>query len=354
MAAIFLATREDVRNAIDVAESPRDNAAVDKALAAVTGSIYGRMKRTFVPVLATRRFDWPNRLNGGSSYRLWLNDNEMLSVSRVVSGGVELDPTTYFLRRMDSREDLAYTHLEIDLGTNSAFVAGNTPQKSIAITGVFCGAPFDEEQVAALSAVLAASASATVSVTWSSMDYGVGSVLRIDDERMIVTGRSMLTTGQALGADADASFASNLLSVSDGTAFAIDETLLIGSERMQVVDIAGNSLIVKRAAEATVLAAHLTGATIYGLTGITVARAQLGTTLAAHSSAAPVLRGRPPGLIGELAVAEAENTLMQRRSGYARTTGEGENQRESSGRGLAQIRADADALYRRKLRLRSI
>ena len=354
MAAIWLTTRESVREALDVAESLRDNAAIDKALNAATTSIYGRMKRTFVPVRATRAFDWPNALNGGSSYRLWLNDNEMLSVESVVSGGEMLDPSTYFLRRMDSREDGAYTNLQIDLGTNGAFVAGNTPQRSLVVTGVFCGAPWAEDEVATLAAGLGASSSATVSVTWSSMDYGVGSILRIDDERMIVTGRSMIDTTQNLGADLAAAYASNLLSVSNGAAFAQDETILIGSERMRVLDIAGNSLIVKRGADATVLAAHSTGADIYALTGITVARAQLGTTIAAHASNAPVLRGTPPGLISELAVAEAENTLMQRRSGYARTTGEGENQRESSGRGLAQIRNDADAMWRRKLRHRSV
>ncbi len=55
-----------------------------------------------------------------------------------------------------------------------------------------------------------------------------------------------------------------------------------------------------------------------------------------------------------LTLAEAINTLEQRKSAYARTVGSGENERESSGRGLSAIRKDAWTRYGRKARLRSI
>jgi hypothetical protein len=83
---------------------------------------------------------------------------------------------------------------------------------------------------------------------------------------------------------------------------------------------------------------------------LTVTRGQLGTTAATHSSSAAVARHVVPGLVQELAVAEALNTLLQKQSGYGRVIGSGDNEREASGRGLRQIREDAYTAFGRKPR----
>jgi hypothetical protein len=56
----------------------------------------------------------------------------------------------------------------------------------------------------------------------------------------------------------------------------------------------------------------------------------------------------------ELAIAEAENTILQKTSGYSRTVGEGDSLRLASGAGLADIRARAVAAYGRKARQRAV
>jgi hypothetical protein len=58
--------------------------------------------------------------------------------------------------------------------------------------------------------------------------------------------------------------------------------------------------------------------------------------------------------VTELNIAEAINTFLQKASGYARTVGEGDNQRNASGAGLADIRARAYAAHGRKARQRAI
>lgn len=352
MVEAWTTTRETVRDALDVAENLRDNTSIDRAIASATRTVEGRLHRRFYPFEGVRYFDWPNA-SSRSSFRLWLDDNDLISASSIVSGGVALTPDQYLLRRSDSHPDGPFTHVEINLGTSGAFSAGITTQEAIAITGVW-GFTDDEEQIGELSAPLAASASATAQITWSTMDFGVGTILRIGTERMIVRGRTMIDTTQNLAVALDEDLNGTTVAVADGTAFAPDEILLVDAERMRVNDIAGNNLIVTRAYDGTALAAHLFGADVYALTGATLARAQLGTAIAAHSASDAVYRHLVPSLIGELTVAYAENDLLQRRSGYSRTVGSGDNERESSGRGLTQILRDAQAAYGRKLRHRAV
>lgn len=352
MVEAWYVTREDVTSALDVTESPRDNALIDSAIGAATQTVFGKLHRVFYPSLGTRLFDWPNP-SSRSAYRLWLDDNDLISASAVVSGGVALTTGQYIPRRADSHTDGPFTYVEINLGTSGAWSAGPTFQQSIGITGLW-GHSTTEDQIGELSAPLSASASATAQLTWSTMDFGVGSILRIDSEYMIITARSMRDTTQDTTTVLDEDYSDNVAGVADGTAFAVDEILLLGSERMQIVDIAGNNLIVKRGIDGTVLASHPIGTDVYARTGATLARAQLGSTLAAHSSAAPVLRHKAPSLVRELTLAYAETDLIQKRSAWGRTIGEGENLRESSGRGLSQILADARATFGRKLRHRAV
>ncbi|PZT70197.1 hypothetical protein DN402_31760 [Streptomyces sp. SW4] len=97
----------------------------------------------------------------------------------------------------------------------------------------------------------------------TSAAVGVGSVLRVGSERMLVTGRTMAATGQTLAADLTVQKKDVTVTVADASGFAVDETVLIDAERMLIVDIAGNTLIVERAVDGSVLAAHTTGAALY-------------------------------------------------------------------------------------------
>ena len=124
---------------------------------------------------------------------------------------------------------------------------------------------------------------------------------------------------------------------------------------MLVEDISGNNLTVKRAWDGSPIAAHTAGAVIYAPRTLTVTRGALGTTAATHSSGATVQRWDPPGQASQLCVAEALTDLLQGRSGYARTAGSGDSEREASGRGLRDLRERVyNSELARKGRMRSI
>jgi len=323
---------------------------IERAIDAASDAIPGALHRHFAPVTATRFFDWPGT-QYAPSWRLWLEANDMISVTSVVSGGVTLTPGDYFLRRSDDVDEPPYDQLQIDLGGDGSFAAGDSHQRSIAVTGIY-GYRNDETLVGALTGAMGTTGSAGITL---SPTVGVGATLRIDNERLTVTAKTMVDSGQNLGGPGlTASAADVTLPVTDGTAYEVDEMLLLDAERMLIVDIAANNLIVKRAWDGSVLATHATGADIYAYAGFTVERGQLGTTPATHLSAAPIYRWQPPGLIRTLAIAESITTLQQELAAYGRTVGAGENEREAAGRGLVHIRNDAQTTYGRQARLGAI
>jgi len=350
MATVFYATREDVKAALDSAETARNNAQVDRAIGSASRAVEALTHRRFYPQSATRYFPWPNTQRA-RPWRLWLDADEVITVTTLTAGGVVIPAADYFLEPANAGPP--FTHVEVDLASASAFQAGATHQRAIAITGVF-GHSADEEAVGELTASLAASLTATASAIWTTARIGVGDILRIDSERATVTARTMIDSAQNTGNALTASAGDVTVQVTTGSAFTAEQVLLIGSERMLVVDIAGNSLTVKRAWDGTVLAAHTSGADVFTLTGVELDRAQLGTTLAAHSSGATIYRHLVPGLVRDLAIAEAVNQLQQETSAYARVIGEGENAREGTGRGLADLRRDTKAAYGRQARSRAV
>ncbi len=347
MSSVWYATREAVKDALDTAETARNNGQVDRAIDSASRSVEGLLHRRFRPQLATRSFDWPDRRRP-RSWRLWLDGDEVIEVDTLTAGGVVIPTGDFLLEPANSGPP--FSAIEIDLSTSSAFQAGDTHQRAITVQGLF-GYRNDETQVGELTGDLADSATATASVGWTDPKVGVGDVLRIDDERMIVVGRTMVDSAQDLGGDLTAAASDVTVAVADGSAFTAEQVILVDAERMLVVDVAGNNLVVKRAWDGSVLATHSTGANVFGLTGVQLDRGRLGTTRAAHTTGAAIWRHEVPGLVRELCVAEALNTIQQEQSGYARTFGSGENVRLVGGRGLADIRAEAKARYGRKSRL---
>lgn len=351
MTTPFYATREEIKAELDVKETARSNSRIDRALADATESVYGLCHRTFYPVLDTRYVDWPNS-QSGTSWRLWLDANELISVTTLTSGGTTIDASDFLLE--PNEYGPPYNRLEINLGSSAAFSSGDTHQRAIAITGLF-GYRNDETTLGATTETLDSSETGIDVDATTSAEVGVGSLLRIDSERVIVTGRAQLDTGQTLGGAGLTNINNSVtVTVQSGTAFAAGESILIDGERMRVDEIAGNTLIVTRAWDGSTIAAHSVGATIYAPRTLTVERGALGTTAAAHSSSTTVVRWDPPGSIRQLCIAEALTSLLQGRSGYARTAGSGENEREVTGRGLSDLRDRVYVRYGRKARMRSV
>lgn len=340
------ATREDVKLALDIAETARINAQIDRLLASSSRGIEGLTHRKFFPQVDSRSFPWP--AGYARPWRLWLGQHELVSVSELTSGGNAIDAADFFLEPNGSGPP--FTSIELDLSSSAAFGGGATHQRDITVAGVF-GYRDDTEPAGQLAAAVDGSATAvTVS---DSAAVGIGDLVEVDDERMIVTGRSMASTGQTLQTPVTSAMSSTSLAVTDGSAYHEGELLLLDAERMRVVDIAGNSLIVQRAADGSPLAAH-NGSTIYAPRTLTVERGALGTTAAAHNDETAVARHAPPEPVRQLCIAETLVGLGREQTGYARTIGTGDNQRAAPGGDLRDLRAVVRTRYGRKARTDAI
>lgn len=340
---IWYITRESVKRALDSAETARNDGEVDRAIDAASRSVEGLTHRTFYPEIATRYYRWPDPARA-RSWRLWLTA-DLLSVSALTSGGVTIPPADFFLE--PNNYGPPYNVIEIDQASTAAFSAGATSQRAVSVTGEW-GASGDEAPAGALAEALDAVETA-VDVT-NAGAVGVGDLLRCGTERMIVSGRSMLTTGQTLQTPVTASTADVLFAVTTGSAYNVNEVLLLDAERVLVVDIAGNNLVVKRAWDGSVLASH-TGSTIYAARTLTVTRGVLGTTAATHDTAAALYANSAPALVQELTLAETINSLQQASAGYGVTVSAGEGVREATGGGLGDLRQRCYVAFGRKARM---
>lgn len=349
MTSVFYCTREDVKAALDSKETARNNTLIDDAIDAASRSIEGLCKRRFYPELATRYFEWPN-YSFARPWRLYLGKDELVSASAVVSGGVTIAATDYFLE--PSSVGPPYSSVEIDRASSAAFNATTTSQRSVAITGLY-GYTADEASATALNGGINVSVTA-VSVL-NSAAVGIGSIVRVDDERMLVTGKYSVDTGQAVATTGLTANANNeTVLVASGAALNIGELITIDSERMLIVDITGNSLTVKRAYDGSTLAVHAVGASLYAPRGLTVTRGALGTTAAAHLTAATAYRHIVPALVRQLCKAEALVMLRQQGAGYSSQQGS-EGRSSISTNTLEDLRKSTYAAHgRRTIRVEAV
>lgn len=331
---IRYATREAVKRSLDFAETARNNAAVDRALAAASRDadrLCNRQAGGFWPEVRTRRFDFPD-VASPTAWRLWLDSPELVSVTSVTSGGVTLDPASVLPRPDDGPP---FDRIELDRSSTATFGLGSTPQRDVTVTGVW-GYSLDVETVGALAASVSSTTATTIDVTDGTV--GVWDLLTIDSERLVVTGRANLDTTQVLGGSGLAgSSAAVAVTVSDGTKFTVDEVLTVEAERLLVTDVAGNTLTVRRAFDGTVLTSHAAGVPIYAARRLTVTRGALGTTAATHSSAAAVKRHVWPDLVSDYVVAAAGASVIATSSGMARTAGSGERAQDVTAASLDGI-----------------
>lgn len=332
-------SRETVKATLESFDTARNDLSIDDALQSATAAVNGLLRRTFYPIVATREFAWPTR--DATASAIWLGENEeLISVTSLVSGGVAIPAADFFLEPVN--QGPPFNRIELDRGSSSSFSSTSTSQRAITVSGLF-----GYTDVTAPAGALAEALDATevgVDVTDSSQ-LGVGDLVKVDGERMIVIGRSMLTTGQTLQTPMIASNADVAVTVTDGTTYAPGEIVLLDSERMRIDVIAGNTLTVTRAWDGSVLAAH-TAPTIYAPRTLVVERGALGTTAATHSSAAAVVKQVFPGLVRQVCLAESIDTLLQGAAGYAR---EGQSYlalRDS----LGSLREQALALHGRLIR----
>lgn len=348
-------TRETLKRALDIEETARNSRNIDRAIESAARRIDGLCHRIFYPRIETKYFDWPNGQNA-VPWRLWLDDTELISVTTFTSGGTVIPAANYNLE--SSRVGPPYNRVEVDISTSSALSSGSTPQQAIAILGLW-GYTNDEVTVGVTVEAMDASETGLDVDAATSAEVGVGSLLRLDDERLLVTNRQQLATGQTLVAGLTTAKNDVSISVASGAAFAIDELITIDSERMLIVDITGNTLTVIRSYDGSVLATHAIGATIYAPRTLTVKRGAFGTTAATHALGATINMWYPPPSVRQLNTAEAIHELMQEQTGWFRTMSASSNfggtaRRAATIEALVDLRDQVYQAYGRKARTRTI
>ena len=358
MGRVWYATREEVMDAFDVKEAANRFAQVDSAIASASDDIDGwlnRHKHGCAPTLATRYFDWPAG-NYARAWRLWFDENELIDADTITFAGQTLTvDTDIFLEPVNSGPP--YTYAEINLNSQSSFDNAGTRQRAGSIAGTW-GLGDDQRPAGTLATAVNTSVTA-----WDVSDaslVGVGSLLTAGTERVRVTGRSPLTTGQTITADMDQLDSDRELTVADGTAVKQGEIITVDTERMKVLSITGNTVLVERAWDGSPLAEHLTGATVYADRRLTVERGAQGSTAASHSQGATLTAWEVPDLIRDLCRAEAITRLEQEFSAYGARVFSDEAERDASGtevvsgRGLTDVRKACARRYKRKFRKRAI
>lgn len=335
-------SREDVLAALASLNS-KSTAQVDKAIAAATNSIEEQTHRKFFPMQDTRYFDFPND-SSAEPGRLWLDDNDLLAVSQLENAGTVI--ANYILYPGTK----PYDRIELDKTYSTSFTSDTTPQNSIAITGTF---GYTDDKSIAGELLSGVNASATTLQISDPTLVGVGNLIEVGTERMVVMAKNLVTSSQTIQANLTAKNNDASVAVTTGSYFNVGEKILVGSEKMLIIDIAGNTLIVDRAVDGSVLAAHTSGATVYAYRTITVERGSVGSTAASHSSGDDIYRYTPPAMVVELCIGEAVNNILQNQGGYSRSVGSDDNQRPAGGRSLSDIRNRVVRAYGR-LRMEAV
>lgn len=345
MATCPLTTRESVKAALDVVSSTRANWQIDEAITSATASVEGCLHRKFRPVLATHTFPWPPLNTPNPTWRLWLDDHELISITSMTASGTSVSASDY---KLAPSSGPPYSNVQANVNTIGSF-STSTWQEAVSITGLF-GYRNDETSVGTIAEALDSSETG-VDVS-NGARIGVGDLLRVDSERMIVTDRTWLDSTATLGGNVGALMSERSFSVSDGSLLNAGETIQIDAETMLIESISSNTLVVRRAQDGSVLAAHSTSAAVRVSRSFAVERGALGTTAASHTTSTALYRHDVPRLVARLARAEALITLDAEHAAYSGSVGDGGNERTVSGNSIDAVRKQAWISYGRKGRIR--
>lgn len=350
MSAVYT-TREAVMRSPNIQAAAHMSAEVDRAIASASRMVDrlchrgDHVRPGFAPWTGTITFDWPAPSSPGS-WKLWLDNHSLISVSALTSGGVSIPLSDVLLRPIGGPP---YSRLELDRAEGSAFSYGSgVGQGSLAITGVW---GFGETERTALTWQLDEAVSSSAEQLTINAPLHVGHTVRLGDERMLIVERSWADSG-ATGS-LTASNADQVLTVTDGSLFLAGEELLMGAERMLIRDIAGDDLIVRRAVGGSTLAAH-SSAAVHWSRVFTVQRGALGTTAAAHDADTQIYVHVVPGPVEELTRAYALDAVAQGEAGYARTVGSAEAERQAGGGAIRLLEERVYGGYARKGRTRAV
>jgi len=336
MNAPTYATREAFKAATGVTGF---DSKIDRLLNSSSRQVDGNLRRHFFPIAATYAYQWPN-LWQNTVLRLYLG-RDLLEVTSITSGG---KPMTSFVLQ-PYNDGPPYSRIEEDLSSNDAFSMAAIRQLSILIEATW-GYSNDTAPVGLLVDTIT-DAQTDLEVP-DAGKVGIGDLIFCGTEAMLVTDRALLDTTETLTAGTSDKNNDLVVSVTDGSVFFAGETIVVDSERMLITGIATDDLLVQRAYDGSVIAAHLTAAAVYVARTLTVERGAAGTTATAHTAADPITRNVPPLLISDLVLAEAITRFHNENAAYARSLVSNQSVSiEVTGKALKDLREQVDNCYYR-------
>lgn len=340
MVPIWYASLTEVKRAADIPASPLYDLKVSDVMSEATEAVEGLCSRVFYPTLATRYFPWPQDPRQSPSL-LRLGSSEAISLVSLVNGdGSTVDNSKLKLIKEGQVDDgPPYSAIQI----NGSFTTnGEFPDRSIAATCQY-GHQINERSAAVSTTNLSGS---TVDVSNTSL-IGVGALIRIGNERLVVTQRGWKNSGNVTAVTLDDEESADRFTLSVGSTLNVGEELLIGNERMLITDIVGNDVIVDRGAYGSTLSVHSGVTTVYVNRTLIVERAVLGTTATDTLSGAGVQLFVFPPLIRQLCRAEALNIIQQDAASYGSRSGSNQGEMPMSIKGLQDLREKVKTRYAR-------
>ncbi len=320
------ATVEQVSAALDFKASAYEATRLNRLVLSASRRIDLMLHRHFFPLTETRSY----HLGGGGGF--WL-EADLFSLTAVTADTVAITISTVTLHpAVAPFHWISQTGVDIDVTGVWTFSQDTTPAGALAEA-------LDNSETA-------------VDVTDSSL-VGVGDLILVDTEQMVVTAKTQLDTGVDFSSGGTTADKSDNAITLDGAGLKVGESILADSERMLIVEYNSATEIatVKRAWDGSVLATHTTPS-VFAPRTLTVERDAVGTTAATHSDTTAITRNLAPGPIVDLCIAEAISTYEQESSGYGRTVGSGDNVREARGLGLKEAREEAK--HYKRLRMATV
>jgi len=333
MARPTYATVEQLQAATDFKTTAYETDRLRRLLESSSDLIDRKFHRHFYPLTETRTY----------------TDPPFVTPRRTTSTGFFLEADLQSLSSA-TVDTVAQTVGDIELYSSTygpPYSWAGTTGSTIVLVGVW-GYTNDSESVGTITANIGTTTATTCACSNSAL-IGIGDLITVNSERMVVTAKAQLDTGVDFSSGGTTADMSDVAVTMDGAGLNVGEIILADSEKMLIVEYnsATEVATVKRAYDGSVLATHTTPS-VYAPRTLTITRGATGTTAATHTSADAITRNIAPAQITSLCIAEALVAYSQEASGYARTIGSGENTREAKGVGLAAARRDASVYQRRR------
>src|SRR3546814_13174568 len=120
------AYREDVKRALDIAETARADDQIDRALASASDSVESLLNRRFYPEIRPQAFDWPAPLGTTSlPFTVYFDLHDVLSITTLTSRS-QIVPRAHFLLPAAVPP---FPRIALDAAASAPFVHNNPGQR---------------------------------------------------------------------------------------------------------------------------------------------------------------------------------------------------------------------------------